>query len=245
MKKIWAILPVAIATVATPAFAQSTSPSINFRAEVRGGYDEARTKLELSQTASTQPIVLSPATGAQTRRFSANDISVGFEAGVDGKIGEGAVVGLYAGLDTSNVDECRTKVFGTTYADKACTKLGTSWDAGVRAGIATGDGGLIYVKGGYTKGRVRTSYTNRPFAATPTTPAIPATQLFSVSENLGGYHVGGGFELNLGKTIYAKGEYVRTVFDRGYKNVIIAPNNIDVRRNQIVFGLGIRFGSGL
>lgn len=238
MTKIWALLPVAL-LASTPAFAQSGG-AFTARAEIRAGYDESRTKLEVS-TASVggiTQIVLAPATGAQTRRFSANDISTGFEAGIDGRFGESAVVGVYVGADTSNIEECRTRVFAPTAADSACSKLGTSYGAGLRAGVATGDGGLIYIKGGYTKGKARTSYQNRPLP-----PATSGNVVFDLNENLDGYHVGAGFELNLGKSVYTKLEYVRTVFDGGYKNVIIEPNNIDVRRNQILFGLGFRFGA--
>ncbi|NJC06384.1 opacity protein-like surface antigen [Sphingomonas kaistensis] len=238
MKKFWALLPVAM-VASTPAFAQS-GPAFTARAEIRAGYDESRTKLELSTTTvgNVTQIVLAPATGAQTRRFSANDISTGFEAGVDGRLGESAVIGVYIGADTSNIEECRSRVFAPTAADSACSKLGTSYGAGLRAGVATGDGGMIYVKGGYTKGKARTSYQNRPL-----TGQTAGNVVFNVNENLDGYHVGAGFELNLGKAVYTKLEYVRTVFDGGYKSVIIEPNNIDVRRNQILFGLGIRFGA--
>lgn len=236
MKKIWALLPVAM-LASTPAFAQS---GFTVRAELKAGYDEARTKLELSTaTVNGNTVqVLTPANGNQTRRFSTNDISAGIEAGVDGRIGETAAVGVYLGADRSSIDECRSRVFGATATDSACTKMGTQFNAGVRAGIATGDGGLIYVKGGYSKGKVRTSYRNRPLPG-----ATTGTLVFNESDNLSGYHVGGGFELNITKAVYTKLEYVRTVFDRGYNNVIIEPNNVDVRRNQLTFGVGLRFGA--
>jgi outer membrane immunogenic protein len=239
MKKFWALLPVAV-VAATPAYAQSSRPAFAVRGEIRAGYDESRTKLELSTVVvnGVTQIVLNPATGAQTRRFSANDISTGIEAGVDGKIGDSAVVGVYVGADTSNIEECRSRIFSPTAAESACSKLGTSYGAGLRAGLATGDGGLIYVKGGYTKGKVRTSFQNRPL-----TGQTAGNVVFDVNESLDGYHVGAGFELNLGKAVYTKLEYVRTVYNRGYKNVIVQPNNVDVRRNQILFGLGIRFGA--
>lgn len=237
MKKFWALLPVAM-LASTPAFAQSTS-GFTARAELRAGYDETRTKLQLS-TASIQnqtQIVLSPATGAQTRRFSANDVAAGIEAGVDGRFGESAVVGVYVGADRSSIDECRSGLFFVGAADSACSKVGTQFNAGVRAGLATGDGGLIYIKGGYSRGKVRTSYQNRPLPG-----ATTGNQVFDLNETQKGYHVGAGFELNVTKAVYTKLEYTRTVFNGGYKDLIVGPNNVDVRRNQITFGVGFRFG---
>lgn len=163
----------------------------------------------------------------------------GAEVGVDGRLLPGLQLGAYAGIESSQVDECIDRPFNQiarTRQDVACLDAGRNLTAGVRIGLPVTDEGLIYFKGGYSSGTFQASY--NPTAATP------ATQLFSGSETVSGYHVGGGFELNFSRNIYGKAEYVQHSYDDAFTSLLPAGSRFEPRRRQLVVGFGFRFGAG-
>lgn len=219
MRKICTLLPVVALCAASPAYAQAVGFSP--RVELRVGHDELRAELEIEDSA------LSGDT-------SENGIGYGVEAGVD-FIGSTFLIGAYGGIEFSDINGC-SRVFEDDFdADQACLKAGSNITAGIRGGIPLGDGNF-YVKGGYSRGRIKASYFNE-FDG----------ELFSDSERVGGYHLGGGVELGLAQLglagFYLKGEYVYTNYRDAFTDDL-APNgeSFDPSRHQLVAGVGFRFG---
>ena len=93
---------------------------------------------------------------------SANGIAYGIEAGFDVRVLQGLLAGVYAGVEGSTVDDCDE--LDEDVGDEVCIKAGRNFTAGGRLGIPTGDGGLIYAKVGYSRGRFRaTTQTSSSF----------------------------------------------------------------------------------
>lgn len=241
MRKLGIFLPLLGAFVATPALAQDLG--ISGRAELRVGYDNPRADLTVQNESFTSD-------------FGVKGLLIGAEAGVDARISDGFLVGAYVGIETSKADDCVERPFfaiTSSRNDNVCLDAGRNLTGGVRAGVPMGDGGLIYVKGGLSKGRFQGSYTNTP---TPTTgnPSPAAQTIFQGSDNVNGYHFGGGFELNFGGNFYGKAEYVHHRYDKAFVSAIeagrggvalppnVGPDVVDPSRHQLVVGIGIRFG---
>lgn len=221
MKKIWTILPVVAAFSAAPAFAQDAGFSA--RAEVRAGYDELRAKLEIDDSASTD-------------KTGESGLGIGAEVGVDFRVASTVLVGAYAGLDLSEVDDCRD-VFG---GDEACIDAGRNITVGLRAGLPLGEGNLIYVKGGYSHAKIRASYTEDV--------EDPDSETFSETDTVSGYHLGAGVELGLGQLglgdgLYLKGEYVHTRYRDAFDSDLADGESFKPTRHQLLVGVGIRFGA--
>jgi outer membrane immunogenic protein len=235
MRKLGIIVPLLAGFAAVPAYAQDLG--VTARAEVRLGYDEARAGIRAGNENFNGD-------------FGVKGVGYGVEAGVDARITESILVGAYAGADFSKADDCVDRpfeVFASTRRDIVCLDAGTNLTVGLRAGLPMADGGLIYAKGGYSRGKFQGSYSSAP--ATPAN--APIVERFSDSDTVGGYHVGGGFELSFGGGFYGKAEYVHTRYKDAFKEAIAATgtgstsiNELDPDRHQLMAGFGIRFGGG-
>ncbi len=219
IKKVWTILPALAAFVASPAYAQVADFSP--RVEVRAGYDELRAELEIEN-------------GRFTSDASEHGIGYGVEVGIDARLSSTFLLGVYAGLDFSDVDGC-SDVFG---GDEACLDAGRNFTAGLRAGLPMGDGSLIYVKGGYSHANIRASYLDDVDDIN--------SGLFADSDGVSGYHLGAGVELGLGvlglsPNLYAKGEYVHTRYKEAFKSELGAGESFNPTRHQLLVGVGMRF----
>ena len=207
MKKY--LLSVALsALVATPAAAANlTGP----RLEGRIGWD----KLTLDASYDD---------GEEVIEGSDSDegVSLGGELGFDLQVSQNLLVGGYAGADFSSVNQCE-EVFGN---DSACLKFDRNLYLGARGGFVTGKA-LLYVKGGYSRGRIKASYDD-------------GVELTSGSANRDGFHLGAGVEIGLSDRSYVKAEYVRTNYD-DYGASEGLDVGIDTHRDQIVLGVGLRF----
>jgi opacity protein-like surface antigen len=228
MKTIFAALPlVAALAVATPAFAQDATPSaernFNIRAELNFGYDEVRTEYV------TQNF-------AQKRDIGMSGFASGAEVGADARLGGALTVGAYAALTMSQVDDCRGNYFGT--GDEFCFDAGTAVRAGGRVGLLAGDNGVIYLKGGLSRAKLRASYRTVP------TPTVPSTLRFDGSDTAKGWHLGGGAELDMGRSTYIKAEYNWEKYGRLLKGVTPGADRLDPSRHLILFGFGVRIGAG-
>ena len=202
MKPHHAVAAILAAFIASPAAAADFS---GLRVELTASRDKASVQRDLEN-------------GSNPVRRSNDDVSFGAEAGYDIQFGP-AVVGAYAGVDFSNVENCDT-VFGS---DEFCANAKRNYNLGARAGFAVGGAALLYAKAGYTNGRFSTVYED--FTNT--------RENLRDMENLGGYHLGVGAEIALGP-VYGKAEYLRSEYEQGELD-------FDVARNQIKLGLGIRF----
>jgi outer membrane immunogenic protein len=109
--------------------------------------------------------------------------------------------------------------------DSLRVKAGRDLYAGGRIGFTLGNNALLYAKGGYTNARINEHYT------APGTPGIN----ISDHDDLDGWRAGAGVEVKLGGKVYAKAEYRYSDYssDSGL--------GLDVKRNQVVGGLGVRF----
>lgn len=212
MKNVWTILPVVAAFVATPALAQDGR--FSGRAEVRAGHDEIHNRLELDDSAFGED-------------QSENGIGYGVELGADVKVSSSFLVGAYVGLEDSDSEGC-SELFGE---DEACLKGGRNFTIGGRAGLSMGDGGLIYVKGGYSQAKLKASYFDG------------FDDIYADSETVGGYHVGAGVEVGLGRSFYTKGEYVYSHYDDAFEETLAPSNSAKPSRHQLMVGFGIRFGA--
>jgi outer membrane immunogenic protein len=151
----------------------------------------------------------------------------GFEAGADANIGQSILVGAYAGVDFSDIDKC-DELFGD---DELCVEGKHNFALGLRGGLRIGDGGVIYVKGGLSRTKLKASYTDDT-----------DTLLFSGSEKTKGWHIGAGVEVAVSGGLYVKGEYVHTRYRNVLEDQLADTDSIDPSRHQIMAGIGFKFG---
>ncbi|MFZ3485766.1 outer membrane beta-barrel protein, partial [Sphingomonas sp. 3-13AW] len=140
--------------IAAPAAAQ-TERAVNsgVRVEGRVGWDRATFKEKIDA-----PTVV------VTDKVSKSGVAWGLEAGYDYVTSGPLLIGGYAGIEGSTVEDC----FGPN-GRRVCTELGRNITVGARAGYVLRRG-VIYLKGGYSNGRV----TRTPgFAGDPTLPPPP------------------------------------------------------------------------
>lgn len=213
MKKIALIVPVMAALAATPAYAQGMG--ISPRIEAKVGYDVLDAEVRLDDSAFIE----------STKE---GGVGFGFEAGVDANVTERILVGAYAGVDFPRISDCSGLDFFE--GDEACIRNKRNWTLGVRAGVDVGDGGLIYVKGGVSKTKIRASYFDGE------------DELFDDSDSTSGLHVGAGFEIAVSGGVYVKAEYVHTRYKDVLEDSLGDTDSIDPSRNQIMGGVGFRFG---
>lgn len=211
------VIAAAVLAYSGRAFAQEYAPrtfTINGpRIELRAGWD--------------QPAVDLSVTSGSTREKVGNSVSgVGYggEIGYDIPFSE-AMVGIYAGVDGTTAKSC-SAVLG---ADRACIRPGRNFTAGARVGYPVGVNSDVYIKGGYSNGQARASYRD----------GVAADNL-DAHDNFGGFHVGAGGELGLGRHACTKLEYVYTNYS-GYRYVQGTDSAaLDAHRHQVTAGFGFR-----
>ncbi|WP_375290393.1 outer membrane protein [Qipengyuania sp.] len=202
----------AAAALAAPVAAQETATVGGLRAELRAGYDNPVLNLEYDD-----------GTDSFDESEGTSGLAVGAEVGYDLPLG-GAIVGAYAGLEFATTEYC-DELFGD---DEVCAKAGRNITLGVRAGGMVGSNALLYVKGGYSNGRISASYED-------------GTDSFDEGENLDGFHLGAGAEVGLSGSTYGKLEYVYTNYDGfDYDDGDLA-FGADLKRHQVMVGFGVRF----
>ncbi|HEV2080699.1 MAG TPA: outer membrane beta-barrel protein [Allosphingosinicella sp.] len=237
MRKLAIILPLLAGFAAAPAHAQNLG--LTGRAEVRGGYDEVRADIRFQNSLLADD-------------FGVGDVMFGAEAGADARISQGVQVGVYGGVDFSQVDGCEENPFVNRVRerdrqDRVCVDAGRNIYAGARVGVPMGNGGLIYGKGGFSEGRFSGSYT---VTRVPQNSGQRVGEFFSGRDTVSGYHFGGGFELGISSNFYVKGEYVQHRYKDAFRNLLnrdtTNPNPLsrtdefDPHRHQILLGFGIR-----
>jgi len=231
--KYQAMIAVAAAgLLATPAMAQDVS---GLRVEGRLAWEQVGTSATLPNPDEDEDVEGDEFLAASDE---SSDPSFGIELGYDAQIGSSLVLGGYVGADLSDTEMCGELIED----DLACTSLERTFTAGARAGLAIGETSLIYVKGGYSNGKFEARYDADVTDNDDDEPG--AIEEFSGSED--GYHVGGGVELGLTESLYAKLEYVYTDYgSRSYRLEDMAAGDpgLDASsdRHQVVAGIGLRF----
>lgn len=202
--------------IAAPAVAQTVTPvTSGARVEARVGWDRP----VLEQTFSDEDGTLSEKEGK-------SGVAYGVEAGYDLVTAGPTLLGIYGGIEDSTVKECQV----VTVGDRACIKAGRNITAGARVGFVT-NRGLVYLKGGYSNGRMIASYED---------PALPADN-FRINGDFDGFHLGAGGEVMMSRNVYAKLEYVYTNYAQERVGDGEAFGSFDLERHQIVAGVGFRF----
>lgn len=230
MKVIFLFGAAAMALASTSAQAQDVS---GFRIEGRFGWEKADAEAVLPNPEDDED-----ETGDEFLVGNNDDdgVAYGVEIGYDMQIGDSFVVGAYGGVDLSDSNICT----GLVEDDLACTELGRTFTAGVRAGVPIGSNSLIYAKGGYSNGKLDLTYDPD---ITDNDDEEPG-EIAAFSEKRDGYHLGAGAEVGITSSIYAKLEYVYTDFGSGsYLLDEEEEISIDVKSSshQALVGLGLRF----
>jgi outer membrane immunogenic protein len=215
MRKAILLLPLLTTVSATPAFAQVVSG----RAEVRVGYDEPRARVRMGTTIAQED-------------FGFGGLAVGTEVGADFNIGNAIVVGPYVGVDWTGANGCTRERFFE--GDEFCLKAKRNLYGGLRAGLVVSEIGLLYVKGGLSRGTLRATFDD----------GDPDADLdFVESDTVSGYHFGAGIEVNVSQNAYIKGEYIHTKYKNAFEDVLGGVDQVfHATRNQLMAGIGFRFG---
>lgn len=207
------------AVVAAPAAAAGQPAGASFagpRVEVRGGWD--RTTLNASYDDGVDSFA---------GKGHKSGLDLGGEIGYDTPLSPSLLAGVYGGIELADTKKC-SEVFGN---DRACLKLGRNLTAGIRLGAKIAPKAMFYVKGGYSNGQLKATYTN----------ADDPTQDFSAHSNRDGFHLGIGGEAAVGQHAYVRVEYVRTEYS-GYTYSDPAFDvTLDGHRDQVLAGFGLRF----
>ncbi len=217
MKKlILSVSAAAAALSATPAFAQAAGPMSGLRIEGHAGWD---------RLSVTSDYVDGPTT--VTEEGHEDGIVYGGEIGYDMPLGTTFNLGAYVGVDFSTTDVCE-EVFGE---DEGCLEAGRSIHVGVRGGFPIGPTSQVFVRGGYTNGRLNLNYEDFE----------DIIDDFEVGQNLDGFHVGAGVEFGLGGGSYLSGQYLYTSFGEGEFDEEDFTAGAGLSRHQLMAGFGFRF----
>ncbi|QNP45771.1 porin family protein [Sphingomonas sediminicola] len=143
------------------------------------------------------------------------DLLFGLGLGYDLALGKGVNAGLEVNLERSRAE---------ADIEEGGTRLNTEFkrdaDVSARVGAVVAPGVLLYGKVGYANARVRQTLTVTGTAGTTTSKD---------TRDLSGVRAGAGVEMSIGQGVYAKAEYRFSDYEK------------DVRRHQIVTGVGVRF----
>jgi outer membrane immunogenic protein len=153
--------------------------------------------------------------GAVPVEDKTNSVTGGIFAGYDKTINGRFVVGAEGGLDFASDNEVITSASGTSYS----VDPKYSFDLTARAGYLVNPQTLLYVRGGYTNARVRTTITN-------------AAGIQTASDNQDGWLAGAGVERQLTQNVSARLEY-------RYSKLSEADGKD--QRHRVLAGLSYRF----
>jgi len=230
MRKIHLLALLAAGTAATPALAQSydgldvdsrgnpVSQVSGLRLEPRIGYERVISELNVDT-----------ATDSASVRVGKSGVTYGGEVGYDAQVGLNTVLGLYAGIEGSSAKECDDD--GLVGGNRSCIAPNRNITVGARGGYLLSQTTFVYLKGGFSSGRLRLSNTN---AQTP-------ANNFAVSDTLSGFHAGAGIQTAFSPRFYGKLEYVYTDYN-GYESVDgTTKTSLDFSRHQATAGFGVRF----
>lgn len=142
-------------------------------------------------------------------------IAYGGEIGFDVPVSNRVVVGPYAQINGSTVEECDGQL---------CVTAGGYWAAGIHAGLLVGTNGMVYAKAGYGQ---QTIDLTGPFNDNGTIIN------FDESETGGGYNFALGYDHSFGRNFYGR---IETSISESYDIY-----GFDFQRSTIGVSLGARF----
>lgn len=149
---------------------------------------------------------------------SEDGITYGFTAGYDFNLG-GVIVGFEGEISDSSVDATASDVIAN--GDSLTLSAGRDLFAGVRVGVPVTENVLLYGKGGYTNQRFNAEYTL-------------GNTTESASENLDGFRIGAGAELDLGSA-FGRLEYRYSEYGS------FSDTDLETSRHQVMVTAGMRF----
>jgi outer membrane immunogenic protein len=147
----------------------------------------------------------------------ASGVVYGVGLGYDFNIGN-VFVGPEAELTTSSTDECATGI--NRAGDQLCLDAGRDIYIGARIGTQVGRNARIYVGGGYTNAEIGLTYDAN---------LAGNTGDFALTDELDGFRLKAGGELDLGRNAFVRAEYRYSNYED------------DLDRHQVVGGIGLRF----
>ena len=147
----------------------------------------------------------------QNKRSVTGGVFAGYDKTVNGRI----VVGAEGGLDFASDDKVQSTVGGSNYS----VDPKYSFDVTARAGYLVNPQTLLYLRGGYTNARVRTTVTN-------------AGGIQSASDTKDGWLAGAGVERAVAQNVSARLEYRYSKLSEG--------DGKD-QRHRVLAGLSYRF----
>jgi outer membrane immunogenic protein len=147
----------------------------------------------------------------------ASGVVYGVGLGYDFNIGN-VFVGPEAELTTSSTDECATGI--NRAGDQLCLDAGRDIYIGARIGTQVGRNARVYVGGGYTNAEIGLTYDAN---------LAGNTGDFAVTDELDGFRLKAGGELDLGRNAFVRAEYRYSNYED------------DLDRHQVVGGIGLRF----
>lgn len=144
----------------------------------------------------------------------------GVTAGYDFQLGSNLYIGPEVELSSSSVDECEGGI--NRAGDLLCLEAGRDIYVGGRIGtrVGTNRNVLLYAGGGYT---------NAEFRATYDANLAGSTGDFDITEEVDGFRLKAGAELDIGRNAFVRAEYRYSNYDG------------DIDRHQAVAGVGLRF----
>ena len=149
---------------------------------------------------------------------SEDGITYGIAAGYDFNLG-GIIAGVEGEISDSSVDATASDVIAN--GDSLSLSAGRDLYAGIRVGVPVMDNVLLYGKGGYTNQRL-----NAEYKLGNTTE--------SASENLDGFRLGAGAELDLGSA-FGRLEYRYSEYGT------FSDTDLETSRHQVMVTAGLRF----
>lgn len=150
-----------------------------------------------------------------------SDVAYGVSAGWDFGVSPDWIIGIDSSLlfsDNKDVffDDVQVNPLATT-PDNLTIKANHDWDIGLRVGYVLNNAALFYVKGAYANTGLKAILTQNDIET-------------RVGNGEDGWRVGVGTEIMVWGPIYVTAEYRYTGYGHG------------LDRNQILGGLGVRFG---
>ena len=147
-------------------------------------------------------------------------VTYGITAGYDFALGRNVYIGPEVELSSSSVDECASGI--NRAGDLLCLDAGRDIYVGARVGTRVGSARnvFLYAGGGYT---------NAEFHATYDANLPGNTDDFDVTEEVDGFRLKAGAELDIGRNAFVRAEYRYSNYDG------------DFDRHQAVAGFGFRF----